>query len=103
MASTNKEKYELLPELDVPPEKPKRKPELKDLIDDFRAVKPWRRIKPLFINGIYLFVAFVAGSIVNYLVSYNYIKPQQVTQIIVFMLTYLFLWLRYKLGDKKGR
>jgi len=91
------DEIELLPEAEPKEEKPT----LKDLIDDYRRVKPWRHIKPTFILLVHGFLAFLTGSMVNYMVIHNIIRPQNVTQIIVALLVFTFLRVNYKTGEKK--
>lgn len=96
---SEQEEYGLVPEGEAPEEKPK--PTLKTLMDEYHRVKPWRHIKPKFMFLAHGFLAFLTGSVVNYLVAQAYIKPQHVTQIVVALLVFTFLRVNYRTGEKK--
>ena len=84
-----------------PPAQPEKKPQItfKDIMKDARHFR--RQVKPWIYAVFHFFLAFGAGSVVNYLVAQGYIKPAHVTQLIVFMLVFIFFRLNTLIGDKK--
>lgn len=60
-----------------------------------------RKIKPAVYFILHFFIAFGVGSVINYLVSYKYIKPANVNQIIVSTLVFIYLRLNTHIGGRK--
>ena len=100
MASASEEQ-EYLGYGEETPEQLEKKPKItfKEVLKDARNFR--RRVKPGVYAVFHFFLAFGAGSLVNYLVAQGLIKPAHVTQIVVFMLVFIFLRLNTLIGDKK--
>ena len=88
--------YGEAPPEEDPPSKPK--PTFDDIVKEGKHRT--RQLKPAAYFIVHFIIAFGAGSIINYLVVYDYIRPSNVTQIIVSMLVFIYLRLNTIIGNR---